>query len=178
MGPPGQITLMGEVRFPGKYSLKQGETLKSVVAQAGGLNEHAFAEGSVFTRAELKDREQKQLDVLATRLQNDLTGELQGAAANQAQAAQALTVGQSLLAQLRGSRAVGRLVIDLPRTMRANLDAEDDLILRDGDMLIVPRRPQEVTVIGEVQSPTSHLCSATAVTRRLRVTEWRCDTQG
>lgn len=157
-GGQEQITLVGEVRFPGKYSLKRGETLMSVLTRAGGLNEHSFPEGSVFTRTELKEREQKQLDILAERLQNDLaTLALQGAAANQAQAAQALTVGQSLLSQLRSSRAVGRLVIDLPRTLRANVGSADDLVLRDGDVLIVPRRPQEVTVIGEVQSPTSHL---------------------
>lgn len=157
-GGQEQITLVGEIRFPGKYTIKRGETLKSVLARAGGLNEQAFADGAVFTRTELKDREQKQLDVLAGRLQNDLaTLALQGAAANQANAAQAFTVGQSLLSQLKGAKATGRLVIDLSRTMRANQGSQSDLILRDGDTLIVPRRPQEVTVIGEVQSPTSHL---------------------
>jgi polysaccharide export outer membrane protein len=30
-------------------------------------------------------------------------------------------------------------------------------VLKDGDRLIVPRRSQEVTVLGEVQSNTSHL---------------------
>ncbi len=33
-------------------------------------------------------------------------------------------------------------------------------MLRDGDQLVVPRLTQEVTVIGEVQSPTSHLFGA------------------
>jgi protein involved in polysaccharide export with SLBB domain len=39
----------------------------------------------------------------------------------------------------------------------ASTDAADDILLRDGDTLRVPRRPQEVTVIGEVQNATSHL---------------------
>lgn len=157
-GEQEQITLIGEVRFPGKYAIRRGETLKSVIARAGGLNEYAFAEGSVFTRTGLKDREQQQLDVLAARLQNDLaTLALQGAAANQAQAGTALAVGQSLLTQLRGSKAVGRLVIDLPRTLRSDTGSSADLALRGGDQLIVPRMPQEVTVIGEVQNVTSHL---------------------
>ena len=157
-GAQDYVTLQGEVRFPGKYTIKRGETLKSVIARAGGLTEYAFAEGSVFTRDELKVREQKQLDMLATRLQNDLvTLALQGAAANQSQAGTALTVGQSLLAQLRTSEAVGRLVIDLPRTMRAVSGSGADVILRDGDRLIVPKFQQEITVIGEVQTATSHL---------------------
>ena len=32
-----------------------------------------------------------------------------------------------------------------------------DVVLRDGDQLIVPKFEQEVTIIGEVQDPTSHL---------------------
>lgn len=160
-GEQESVELAGEVRFPGRYSIKRGETLNSVIKRAGGLTIYAFAEGSVFTRDELKEREQEQLDRLAGRLQNDLAlMALQGAAANQAQAATALTVGQSLLGQLKASRAVGRLVIDLPRTVRAEAGSSEDVILRDGDRLLVPKFQQEVTVIGEVQNQTSHLYRA------------------
>ncbi|HEY4771588.1 MAG TPA: SLBB domain-containing protein, partial [Steroidobacteraceae bacterium] len=94
------ITLLGQVRFPGHYAITRGETLKSVILRAGGLTAYAFPEGSAFTREELKRREQKEIDLLARRLQNDLvTLALQGAAANQAGAATSLTVGQSLLSQ-------------------------------------------------------------------------------
>jgi polysaccharide export outer membrane protein len=158
-GSQEHVTLVGEVRFPGRYSIKRGETLKSVLDRAGGLTDFAFAEGSVFTRDELKEREQKQLDMLADRIQNDLvTLALQGAAAsNQAQAGSALTIGQSLLAQIRTSEAVGRLVIDLPRTLRTETGSGADIVMRDGDRLMVPKFQQEVTVIGEVQTTTSHL---------------------
>jgi polysaccharide biosynthesis/export protein len=161
-GNQEKVTLVGEVRFPGRYSITRGETLKSLLERAGGLTEFAFPEGSVFTRDELKEREQKQLDQLADRVQNDLvTLALQGAAAsNQAQAGSALTIGQSLLSQIRSSEAVGRLVIDLPRTLRATADSGADIILRDGDRLMVPKFQQEVTVIGEVQTATSHLYRA------------------
>src|SRR5437016_11297965 len=105
-----EITLSGEVKFPGKYSIKQGETLKSVLLRAGGLTEYAFPEGSIFTRQELRDREQKQLDLLADRMEKDIAfAALQGAAISQAGAAgaagaagssaTALTVGHSLLTQ-------------------------------------------------------------------------------
>src|SRR5882757_1447839 len=79
----GVITLRGQVKFPGTYSLKQGETLKSVLLRAGGLTEYAFPEGSVFTRQELRNREQKQLDLLAERMQKDIAfAALQAAALN------------------------------------------------------------------------------------------------
>lgn len=152
------ITLRGQVKFPGRYSVQPGETLKSVLERAGGLTQYAFAEGSVFTRTELRDREQKELDMLAVRMQNDIAFvALQGTVANQAGAAAALSVGQSLLTQLRAARAVGRLVINLPQMMRAPIGSIYDVVLRDGDQLIVPKQQQEITVIGEVQTVTSHL---------------------
>jgi polysaccharide export outer membrane protein len=153
-----QITLRGQVKFPGRYSIKPGETLKSVLLRAGGLTQYGFARGSVFTRRELRDREQKELDMLAVRMQNDIAFvALQGTVANQAGAASALTVGQSLLSQLRQAKAVGRLVINMPVLLRSPIGSVYDVVLRDGDELIVPRLEQEITVIGEVQTVTSHL---------------------
>ena len=152
------ISLRGQVKFPGVYSIRPGETLKSVILRAGGLTKFAFPEGSVFTRRELRDREQKELDALAVRMQNDITFvALQGAVANQSGAANALTVGQSLLSQLRAAKAVGRLVINLPHMMSSPVGSPYDVVVREGDELIVPRFLQEVTVIGEVQTVTSHL---------------------
>jgi polysaccharide biosynthesis/export protein len=72
-------------------------------------------------------------------------------------ASSALIVGRSLLQQLQGEKAVGRLVINLPQIIREPASSPDDVVLRDGDELIVPKFEQEVTVIGEIQDPTSHL---------------------
>lgn len=152
------IMLRGEVKFPGTYSIKPGETLKSILLRAGGLTQYAFPEGSVFTRKELKVREQKELDMLAARMQQDIAFvALEGSVANQGGAAGALSVGQNLLFQLRQAKAVGRLVINLQRLLRSPAGSPYDVVVRDGDQLIVPKFEQEVTVIGEVQSATSHL---------------------
>ena len=51
-----QVTLQGEVRFPGAYPIQRGETLRSVLDRAGGLTNLAFPEGSVFVRLELRQR--------------------------------------------------------------------------------------------------------------------------
>src|SRR5207302_7817052 len=166
-------TLSGQVKFPGTYSIKQGETLKSVLLRAGGLTEYAFPEGSVFTRQELRDLEQRQLDLLADRMEKDIAfAALQGVALNASGAAGAagaaaaggaggvgstLSAGHSLLTQLRESRAIGRLVINLPRLLRSPIGSASDVIVRDGDELLVPKFQQEVTVMGEVQTVTSHL---------------------
>jgi polysaccharide export outer membrane protein len=162
-GEQEQVILSGQVRFPGTYAIKHGETLKSVLARAGGLTEYAFPEGSVFTRTELQQREQQQLDFLGQRMQTDIaTMALQASAASQlngqgANPTASLAIGQTLLAQLKTAKAIGRLVIDLPRVISEPIGSEYDVVLRNGDQLIVPRYQQEVTVIGEVQSTTSHL---------------------
>jgi polysaccharide export outer membrane protein len=156
-----EVEVRGEVRFPGRYPIHRGETLRSVMARAGGLTDLAFMEGAIFTREELKERERKQLTSLAARMESDLA-QMSLMAAQEAgrDAGQALTVGQSLLASLRDAKPAGRLVIDLQRVSSARPGSEQDIILKDGDRLLVPRITQEVTVIGEVQSATSHLYRA------------------
>jgi protein involved in polysaccharide export with SLBB domain len=160
-GSQETVRLEGEVKFPGEYPIERGETLRSVITRAGGLTPLAFPEGSVFTRETLRERERQQIDLLAQRLQQDLSAlALQGAQAGAlgaGQASQALAIGQSLLADLRDSQPVGRLVIDLDRFLAASGSEGGDVLLRNGDVLRVPRQPQEVTVIGEVQNATSHL---------------------
>jgi polysaccharide biosynthesis/export protein len=156
------ITLKGEVRFPGIYTIKPGETLKSVVERAGGLTQYAFPQGAVFTRVELKRREQDQMNMLAARMKIELGVLALRAVAtstggNTGNASSALIVGRSLLSQLQAEKAVGRLVINLPLIVREPADSPYDVILRNGDALIVPKYEQEVTVIGEVQDATSHL---------------------
>ncbi|HEY5757654.1 MAG TPA: SLBB domain-containing protein [Steroidobacter sp.] len=153
-----EVEIAGEVRFPGRYPIHRGETLRSVMARAGGLTDLAFKEGAIFTREELKERERKQLATLATRMESDLAqASLMSAQEAGRDAGQALAVGQSLLAGLREAKPIGRLVIDLDRSTAAKSGSEQDIVLKDGDRLMVPRVVQEVTVIGEVQSTTSHL---------------------
>jgi len=156
-----EVELGGEVKFPGRYPIHRGETLRSVLTRAGGLTDLAFVDGAVFTRRELQEREKKQLETLATRMESDLAQfSLMTAQETGKDAGQALTVGKSLLSNLRDLKPVGRLVIDLNRATNATPGSEQDIVLKDGDRLLVPRVTQEVTVIGEVQSTTSHLYRA------------------
>ena len=168
---PGVIVLNGEVRHPGRYPIHHGETLFSVLQRAGGLTDIAFDEGAVFIREELKQREKEQLDMLSDRLQSDLAALSLEAVSTSAitnggggggggSAAQALAIGQQLIQQLRNTKPVGRLVIDVRRIVRGRAGGPADVILRSGDMLLIPKKMQEVTILGEVQSPTSHLYQA------------------
>ncbi|MFO1409001.1 MAG: SLBB domain-containing protein [Steroidobacteraceae bacterium] len=153
-----QVELRGEVRFPGAYPIRKGETLRSVIERAGGLTDQAFADGSVFTREDLRVREQEQLDRLTDRLRADLASmSLMAARANQGGGQQTYAAGQSVIEQLRSAKAIGRLVIDLNGVLAAPAGSAADVVLRNNDLLMIPKRSQEVTVMGEVQNTTSHL---------------------
>lgn len=154
-----RIELKGEVRHPGIYSFRRGETLSQVLARAGGLTAHAYAKGAVFTRKELQEQEQQRLKDLEARLMTELAS----AAATQANKDVAATAERQLqlarmLEQLRQTQAVGRMVINLPAVVAAQTEA--DIRLEDGDVLVIPHEKQSVTVLGEVQLPTSHFYRA------------------
>jgi protein involved in polysaccharide export with SLBB domain len=152
------VTLSGQVRFPGQYPIRRGESLRSVIDRAGGVLPDGFLEGAVFTREAVREREREQLDRLAARLQKDLSflalQASQTATDKSANSEQALLIGRGLLEDLRSTQPVGRVVVDLDGVLSGRVD---DVDLRDGDALIVPRRPQSVIVLGEVQSTTSHI---------------------
>jgi polysaccharide biosynthesis/export protein len=148
------VELRGEVRFPGTYVVSRGETLRQLIERAGGLTEQAWAEGAVFTREDLRLREEEQLRILRDRLRADLANQsLQNQQSDPA-SAQALSEASGLLEQLENSKAIGRLSIRFPELLAGEPKA--DLALRPGDRLIIPRRSEEVTVLGEVNFPTSH----------------------
>ncbi len=149
----GTVEIRGEVRFPGVYPVRRGETLSEVLKRAGGFTEHAFPDGAVFLRESLKTKEAARKEELMARLEADLA--LLSVEKASGDALQAGSLAQSLLAQLRKTDAVGRMVIDLSAVAEGR--ADQPLLLENGDKLIVPIRPQEVMVIGEVQHPTSHL---------------------
>jgi polysaccharide biosynthesis/export protein len=145
------VTIRGEVTFPGTYPIRRGEKLSSLLARAGGLTDLAFPEGSVFTRVETRERQREQVEQLAQRVERDLAA----ISVSEPNASATITTGQSLVTQLRNSVATGRLVIYLNDLVAG--DPRADVILKDGDQLLVPDERQEVSVLGEVQYATSHV---------------------
>lgn len=149
------IELRGEVRYPGAYTFRDGETLKQVIERAGGLTDNAFPRGAVFTRAKLRRLEAQRLREAEERLQGDLLGvQLEGDGVG-GQSADRVQQVESLLEDVQSSRPVGRMVLNLEAVLTD--EGYQDIRLRDGDTLSVPTIPQSVTVVGEVQFPTSHL---------------------
>lgn len=148
------IEIMGEVNFPGTYSIKLGETLFDVIQRAGGLTDRAFADGTIFSRQNLRIKEDQQRERLIKQLESDLaTATL--SATDSGEAAKAQSAAQAMLSRLQNTESQGRLVIDLNKILK---DAESsDLLVKNQDRLLIPSIPYAVSVSGEVQFPTSHL---------------------
>ncbi len=144
-----EVELEGEVRFPGTYAVRRGETLQNVVERAGGLTEYAFVEGAVLTREEIREQERARLAALSQELRQEMASIslTEGGVTNYGELNQ-------LLNDLGGAEPVGRLVVDLKQILSG--DTSRDIELRDGDRLVVPGQRRTVSIIGEVQMPSTY----------------------
>jgi len=150
------VKLFGEVQFPGTYTLQKGETLSNVIERAGGLTIEADANAAVFTRLALKEQEEKKLAQLQNQLANEtaqitLTNDESNMSSD-------LAENTALLKKLNDTKAIGRLVLDLPKILTTS--GNYDIRLDDGDALYIPKVKESITVIGEVQYGTSHVHNA------------------
>ena len=59
------VTLSGEVKFPGIYTIRRGESMANVVKRAGGFTDFAMTEAAVFSRHSLRVKERQHLNKLA-----------------------------------------------------------------------------------------------------------------
>ncbi|HCU53928.1 MAG TPA: hypothetical protein DIC36_06505, partial [Gammaproteobacteria bacterium] len=114
-----------------------------------------FARGSVFLRESARIREQAFLDRVARELEEQvLIVSAQGSEIG-TEKKEAILEAQTLLKQIRATKALGRVAIKLDRLLDG--EVEQDIALLDGDSILIPQKPGEVTVTGQVYFPTSHL---------------------
>lgn len=144
------VELRGEFVFPGRYTIRRGETLSELIAKAGGFTEFSHQEASVFTRLKLKEMEKNNL----LKLSSDLKVEIASKSLSETNFAQSNAEIQTLLNDIVKVEPVGRLVLDLPRIVKGG---GYDVMLEGGDVLYVPSRKNSVNVIGQVQVPASHI---------------------
>ena len=147
------VELRGEFMFPGKYTIQRGEKLSDLITKAGGFTPFAHQEGSVFTRVQLKEIEQRNL----IKLSGDLRIEMASKSLSDSNFTQSYTEVQALLSDLTRVEPLGRLVLDLPKVVTSN---SYDINLENGDILYVPTIKNSVNVIGQVQVASSHVWDA------------------
>ena len=170
--PDETVEITGEVRFPGRYALRDGETLGSLIKRAGGFTSEAFPSAARFISASTKAQQRRSAAQIIQRFEREqasrnTTGVEVG---NPSQNDQ--DFADSLLESFQG-----RLVVDIDRIMAGDPNA--DVLLQDGDELLIPKLVESVTVAGEVYEPGSfryqpeisledYLTLAAGVTERAR----------
>lgn len=151
-----RVQLLGEVKLPGEYVIQPNETIESVVRRAGGFTQEAYLPGTIFSREEIRARQQAELARQGQRLKSELLQvqlDYRGSEKADVDVVRVRQLGALLAEELENAQALGRIVID----MEATLSGRAPIALRDGDAITIPRRPAEVTVLGEVSYPTTHL---------------------
>jgi len=162
--PAGQQTkfvrLEGEFVTAGVYQVQSGETLRHLISRIGGLTPQAYLYGAEFTRESTREDQQKRLDEYINELEKSIERNASGQRALTGDEAvaerQAVESQRRLLDKLRQMRATGRIVLELKPTAD-NLKELPDLMLEDGDRLLVPFKPATVNVIGSVYNSNSFI---------------------
>ncbi len=157
-----QVRIEGEVAMAGVYTVLPGETLRGVVARAGGLTRNAYLYGAQFTRESTRREQQKRYDAFVDQLErqvNEAASNLSSQVTSPQQAATAqtsLASQRQLIDSLKKTALNGRIVFSMD-AKAAGASALPDLSLENGDRLYVPSRPSTVNVMGEVYEQSSFL---------------------
>ncbi len=152
------ISVRGEVRHPGTFGIEPGERLSTVIERAGGFAESAYPYGVVLERFEVRDQEERSQRSLIQRVQEEQQSlnQLPDNDSNQkATKLAAIAQWQHELDNLESNPPIGRLVIHISSNMRAWRHTSEDVPVRAGDVLIVPKTPNFVLVSGQVYNPTA-----------------------
>jgi len=158
------VTISGEVKFPGTYTIKKGERLSSLIERAGGYTDKAYLRGAVFTRERVRELQQKQIDELVDRLERELLS-ISAATVATAMTPEEARIFQTeaeqkrqFLNKLRQVKALGRIVVrfDEPEKLK---DTPYDIELEEGDSLYIPTKSSSIQVIGSVYNQTAFIYS-------------------
>ena len=154
------VRLEGEFNAAGVYSILPGETLRGLLARAGGLTPDAYLYGSQFTRESTRRIEQQRLQEYANELDAQISAVTASnqsravTASDQMAASASEANARSAVNRLRSLTPVGRIVLDL-KPDSSGIESVPDLPLEDGDRLVVPRVPASVSVQGNVYNPNA-----------------------
>ena len=148
------VTLRGEVRRPGTYGVRPGERLSSLLQRAGGLLPTAYPRAAVFERIEVHELQQKSREELIRRIEQESTvvkTSINATGTEEAALQQAAILQRErALDALRRAPVTGRLVIHLRPDRKSFERSPDDIELRAGDSLMIPKQPGAVVVVGQV----------------------------
>lgn len=152
------VKVSGEVIHPSTYGIEPGERLSSVLERAGGYTNQAYPYGAVLMRREVKEMEtQAQMELIArmNAERAQLAALPEGDANQKYTKLNALARTDSTVNQLATNPPIGRVVIHIASDFKQWKNTPADVALRDGDVLLIPKKANVVMVNGQVFNPTA-----------------------
>jgi protein involved in polysaccharide export with SLBB domain len=145
------VVVDGEVMFSGTYTLQRKNTrLSDVIKAAGGVNDRGYAAGATLVR-KINESERKRLEAARKMALEQYE---QVAAEEAAKTGKSVDVTNSERIkkfQIEDTYSVG---IELDKAI-ANPGSDADIVLREGDRIVVPQYTGTVKINGEVMYPNT-----------------------
>lgn len=147
------VKISGEIMFPGSYGIEyKDERVSRLVERAGGLTNLAYLDGATLLRKTLlSERQRKKREETLTNLN----------IGNKVKTTEGLddTTALATTITTEGEEADSYINEDIPIDLRKILanpnDITYDLILQDGDEVVIPKRLETVRIEGEILYPTT-----------------------
>lgn len=144
------VMVEGEVMFGGTYTLsKKNQRLSDLIKNAGGVNDRAYVAGARLER-KMNEVERKRMETILKM------------AREQAENLEIEAAAQNKKVDLENSELLKRFEIPETYSVGIELDkalsnpgSDADIVLREGDKLIVPQYTATVKINGEVMYPNT-----------------------
>jgi protein involved in polysaccharide export with SLBB domain len=150
------VTVRGEIQHPGTYGIQPGERLSAVLKRAGSFLPTAYPQAVVFERVDVRQFQEKGRQALIQRLRAEASSfkaSLQQSAQEQAALQQAaFEQRRRAIEALEQTPVSGRMVVRLRSNLAEFEKSPDNVELRNGDSVFIPKRPDFVLVNGQVYS--------------------------
>lgn len=140
-----QVKLSGMVNSPGLYSIDEGESLSSLLVRAGGLKDSAYPFGGALFRISAQQLEKE----FNERIYNDTINYIVSNPQEVGGASDSLSL---LLEELKSRKPAGRIIAEFDVAKIKNYPSSD-ILLEDGDEIVIPPLPQYVYIFGEFNQP-------------------------
>ena len=140
------ITVDGEVMFSGTYTLsKKEQRLSDIIKAAGGINDRGYAAGATLVRR-INESERKRLEAAKKMALEQYETVAAEEAARTGQKMDQTNSERIKKFQIEDTYSVG---IELDKAL-ANPGSDADIVLREGDRIVVPQYTGTVKINGEV----------------------------
>lgn len=145
------VTIEGAVENPGSYKIEEGATLSSLIKRAGGYLESAFPEGGIYINQDAKIIAETYKDKLIQDITKNIASKITSpsVAGNADQSTLSIVTNE-----IRNQDVSGRVVVEFDLRKIA-LNKNLDTTLQDGDSIFIPRKTNNIHILGEVKNPAT-----------------------